>query len=45
MPLDIKFLDVEEETRGLPALFKGDAFVSFHGSFNRDPPTGYGVVQ
>jgi len=23
----------------------GDAFVSFHGSWNRDPPTGYKVVR
>jgi glucose/arabinose dehydrogenase len=23
----------------------GDAFVSFHGSWNRDPPTGYRVIR
>ncbi|KAG8848800.1 hypothetical protein FRB91_010485, partial [Serendipita sp. 411] len=22
-----------------------DAFVSFHGSWNREPPTGYGIVR
>ena len=23
----------------------GDAFIAFHGSWNRDPPTGYKVVR
>ncbi|THU79048.1 hypothetical protein K435DRAFT_875936 [Dendrothele bispora CBS 962.96] len=28
-----------------PSSAAGNTFVSFHGSFNRDPPTGYGIVQ
>ncbi|KAF5338104.1 hypothetical protein D9758_015381 [Tetrapyrgos nigripes] len=36
VPLDIKF---QSGPSG------ADAFVSFHGSFDRDPPTGYGVVK
>jgi len=30
---------------GLPTTWARDIFVSFHGSFDRNPPTGYGVVQ
>lgn len=29
----------------LPCSFAGNAFVAFHGSWNRDPPTGYKVVM
>ncbi|MNX61856.1 Soluble aldose sugar dehydrogenase YliI precursor [compost metagenome] len=28
-----------------PADYRGDAFVAFHGSWNRQPPTGYKVVR
>jgi glucose/arabinose dehydrogenase len=28
-----------------PALYKGDAFVAFHGSWNREPAAGYEVVR
>ncbi|MBC7772464.1 MAG: YbhB/YbcL family Raf kinase inhibitor-like protein, partial [Pyrinomonadaceae bacterium] len=28
-----------------PAEFRGDAFVSMHGSWNRKPPSGYEVVR
>jgi glucose/arabinose dehydrogenase len=28
---------------GFPATMRGDAFVAFHGSWNRNPPTGYKV--
>ncbi len=28
-----------------PAEYRGDAFVALHGSWNRDPPTGYKVVR
>jgi glucose/arabinose dehydrogenase len=29
----------------LPAAFRGDALVAFHGSWNRDEPTGAKVVR
>ncbi|KAL0945504.1 hypothetical protein HGRIS_000988 [Hohenbuehelia grisea] len=46
VPLDIKFYGpAPTNIRSLPATWSGDAFVSFRGSFNRDPPTGYGVVR
>jgi glucose/arabinose dehydrogenase len=47
VPLDIKFYPgaVKAGTTQLPASLKGQAFVSFRGSFNRTPPTGYGVVR
>ena len=28
-----------------PAAYKGDAFVAFRGSWNRDVPTGYKIVR
>jgi glucose/arabinose dehydrogenase len=28
-----------------PPEYQGDAFVAMHGSWNRDPPTGYKVVR
>lgn len=31
--------------RQFPADYRGDAFVAFHGSWNRQPPTGYKVVR
>ncbi|MBK7973224.1 MAG: hypothetical protein IPK07_08085 [Deltaproteobacteria bacterium] len=41
-PLDITFFDGPEGK--LPARWKGGAFVSFHGSWDRNPYTGYKVV-
>lgn len=41
-PLGISFLD--RATR-LPAEFRGDAVVAFHGSWNRDEPTGAKLVR
>ncbi|KAI5118404.1 hypothetical protein M0805_007538 [Coniferiporia weirii] len=49
VPLDIKFYRREDSPapspRGLPKAWLGNAFSSFHGSFDRVPPTGYGVVR
>lgn len=47
VPLDIKFFvpHPAHAPAGLPVIWAGDAFVSFHGSFNRAPPTGYSVVR
>lgn len=33
------------EGKQFPAAFQGDAFVAFHGSWNRAEPTGYKVVR
>ena len=30
---------------GFPQFMDGDAFIAFHGSWNRNPPTGYKVVR
>lgn len=32
------------EGSGFPEEYRGSLFVAFHGSWNRDPPTGYKVV-
>lgn len=32
------------EGTGFPEEYRGSLFVAFHGSWNRDPPTGYKVV-
>ncbi|GJE86242.1 soluble quino protein glucose dehydrogenase [Phanerochaete sordida] len=48
VPLDIKFFFPGKGNNAgssVPASWAGDAFVSFHGSFDRTPPTGYGVVR
>ncbi|KAJ7028394.1 soluble quino protein glucose/sorbosone dehydrogenase [Mycena alexandri] len=47
VPLDIKFYEAptKPSATSFPSSFNGDAVVSFHGSFNRVPPTGYGVVH
>jgi glucose/arabinose dehydrogenase len=42
-PLEITFFDVQP-TGGLPEKYRNGAFVSFHGSWDRGPPTGYKVV-
>ncbi|CAE6357019.1 unnamed protein product [Rhizoctonia solani] len=49
-PLDFAFYDnskcsPKENDIGLPSKWDGDAFSSFHGSFNSEPPTGYSVVR
>lgn len=54
-PLGITFFNVSspfkpphssiECSGGFPAHMLGDAFVGFHGSWNRDTPTGYKVVH
>ena len=43
-PLDIVFFDGALPTGGLPSKFRGGAFVSMHGSWDRAPSTGYKVV-
>jgi glucose/arabinose dehydrogenase len=53
-PLGIVFYDWKNVTRkeydgrgctgGFPAAMDKFAFIAFHGSWNRDPPTGYKVV-
>jgi TrAA12-like len=43
-PLDINFLERKNVSLG-PAVRPGDAFVSNHGSWNRDPPQGYKVLH
>lgn len=40
-PLGITFYD----GKMFPAEYRGDAFVAFHGSWNRSTPTGYKVVR
>ncbi len=41
-PLGLTFLD---KATGFPADWRGDALVAFHGSWNRDTPTGAKVVR
>jgi len=47
VPLDVKFYQAPAHPSSVsfPLSFTGDALVSFHGSFDRTPPTGYGVVH
>ncbi|KAF8590160.1 soluble quino protein glucose dehydrogenase [Ramaria rubella] len=47
VPLDIKFYlpPSQHPPHAFPSAYQGDAFVSFHGSFDRIPPTGYGVIH
>ena len=40
-PLDLFFYDGS----AFPSSYAGDLFVTFHGSWNRDEPTGYKVVH
>lgn len=40
-PLDLEFYD----GASFPAAFQGDLFITFHGSWNRNVPTGYKVVH
>lgn len=40
-PLDLEFYD----GGSFPSSFDGDLFITFHGSWDRDPPTGYKVVH
>lgn len=41
-PLDITFMT--QPTAALPEELVGGAFIALHGSWNRDPPTGYKVI-
>ncbi|KAK7027947.1 hypothetical protein VNI00_015030 [Paramarasmius palmivorus] len=47
VPLDIKYYTGAAATTpaSFPSRFVGNSFVSFRGSFDRDPPTGYGVIR
>ncbi|KAI0685086.1 hypothetical protein BC835DRAFT_1291082 [Cytidiella melzeri] len=54
VPLDLKFYTPNYASQrirrtpsrsSLPLAWAGDAFVTFHGSFDRTPPTGYGLVR
>jgi glucose/arabinose dehydrogenase len=40
-PLGLAFYDGDQ----FPALYQGDLFIAFHGSWNRSVPTGYKVVR
>ncbi|KAG8832710.1 hypothetical protein FRC17_000856 [Serendipita sp. 399] len=44
-PLDIRFYNADSanDTVSVSKDWNHDAFVSFHGSWNREPPTGYGI--
>lgn len=45
-PLDIRFYSAPSGSDvAVNTQYNTHAFVSFHGSWNRDPPTGYGVVR
>lgn len=45
-PLDITFYDAPLSSDiAVNMDYDGDAFVSFHGSWNRDPPVGYGIIR
>lgn len=37
--------DTKELQRSFPAEYSGDAFLAFHGSWNRSDPTGYKIVR
>lgn len=43
-PLDLTFFDGATVRGGLPDRYRGGAFVSFHGSWDRGVGTGYKVV-
>ncbi len=40
-PIQLRFYD----GTAFPAEYRGDAFVTLHGSWNRDPPNGYAVAR
>ena len=50
-PLGITFFNASKSTpatcsgQSFPSWMDGDAFIAFHGSWNRDIPTGYKVVR
>jgi len=44
-PLHIAFYNAAQGTRAFPLDYRGDAFVTFHGSWNRGLRTGYKVVR
>ena len=43
-PLDIVFFDGALPSGGLPDRYRNGAFISLHGSWDRDPSTGYKVI-
>jgi glucose/arabinose dehydrogenase len=43
-PLDLVFFDGALPTGGLPDRYRNGAFIAMHGSWDRDPATGYKVV-
>ena len=44
-PLHLSFYAARGGAAGFPASFDGDAFVTFHGSWNRSLRTGYKLVH
>jgi glucose/arabinose dehydrogenase len=40
-PIQLRFYNATT----FPAEYRGDAFVTLHGSWNRDPPNGYSVAR
>ena len=44
-PLGLAFYETVAAPGAFPADADGDCFVAFHGSWNRDVPTGYKVVR
>jgi glucose/arabinose dehydrogenase len=45
-PLGITFYDAPDAApAGFPAVYRGDAFVALHGSWNRSKRTGYKVIR
>ena len=43
-PMDIVFFTSAAPAGNLPERWRNGAFVSLHGSWNRDPATGYRVI-
>jgi len=44
-PLEVCFYPATDGPAAFPAEYRGDAFVAFHGSWNRTSRTGYKVVR
>eukprot|EP01089_Gocevia_fonbrunei_P011898 TRINITY_DN2660_c0_g1_i1.p1 TRINITY_DN2660_c0_g1~~TRINITY_DN2660_c0_g1_i1.p1 ORF type:complete len:351 (+),score=57.01 TRINITY_DN2660_c0_g1_i1:483-1535(+) len=46
-PLDLVFYEKSDSRikKSFPTSYLGNAFVALHGSWNREPPSGYRVVQ
>jgi glucose/arabinose dehydrogenase len=43
--LGLAFYPADKRTRAFPAQYCGDAFLAFHGSWNRSAKTGYKIVR